>query len=127
MTSGFFSQQVDPNYRFWYSEDNVRYVQKEVARRLRQKYIEYIEVPFNRVKSMIDHTRTTWRGPLTLDELLEMVICDLVKDIDTDISWNTRFNDYNPRTLYYPGTGITRQEKVKLNSRRNKLTFMMTY
>ena len=127
MTSGFFQQQTDPNYRVWYSDENVRYVQKEVARRLRQKYFEYIEVPFDRVRSMIDHTRTTYRGPLTLNELLEMVICDFVKDIITDIDTRNRFNHFEPRTLYFPGGDITREERVKLNSRRPKFEFQMRY
>ena len=127
MTSGFFQQQLDPNYRFWYSDENVRYVQTEIARRLRQRYIEYIEVPFDRVKSLIDHTRTTWRGPLDLDSLLEMVVCNEVQGIINEIENDTRFNDFNPRTLYFPGTGISREEKVKLNSRRGKLNFVMNY
>lgn len=108
------------------SPENIRYIQTEVARRLREKYIEYIEVEYDRVKSMLISTFDTWRGPLSLNELLEMVICDFVKDIDTDIQWSTRFNNYNPRTLYFPGTDLTREEKVKLNP-GYKFEFQMRY
>ena len=125
-TVGFFQPEVDPNWNFWISPENVRYVQKEVARRLRQKYIEYIEVEYDRAKSMIIHTLDSWRGPLTLNELLEMVICDFVKDIDTDIEWRNRFNSYDPRTLYFPESGITREEKVKVNP-GYKFEFQMRY
>jgi hypothetical protein len=125
-TAGFFQAQVDPNWNYWISPENVRYVQTEVARRLRQKYREYIEVEYDRAKSMIIHTKETWRGPLNLNELLEMVICDFVKDIDTDIEWRNRFNHYEPRTLYFPGTDLTREEKVKVNP-GYKFEFQMRY
>lgn len=125
-TSGFFQSQVDPNYNYWNSPKNIKYIQSEVTRRLSQKYREQIIIEYDRIKSMLDSTLNTWRGPLTLNELLEMVICDFVKDIDTDIEWNNRFNDYNPRTLYFPGTGITREEKVKLNP-GYKFEFQMNY
>lgn len=126
ITPGFFQPQVDPIWRQWISPKNIRYIQTEVARRLRQKYIEYIEVEYDRAYSMLLSTLSTWRGPLTLNELLEMVICDFVKDIDTDIEWRNRFNNYNPRTLYFPGGDITREEKVKLNP-GYKFEFQMRY
>jgi len=125
-TLGFLQPEVDPNWGYWISAENIRYIQSEVARRLHQKYIENIEVEYDRVKSMLIHTKSTWRGPLTLNELLEMVICDFVKDIDTDIEIRNRFNSYNPRTLYFPGTDITREEKVKLKP-GYKFEFQMRY
>jgi len=125
-TSGFFRQELDPNFRLWVSPENISFIQREVTRRLHEKYYENIVVEYDRVKSMLLNTMTTWRGPLTLNQLLEMVICDFVKDIDTDIEWRNRFNDYNPRTLYFPGTGLTREEKVKLNP-GYKWVFNMNY
>lgn len=125
-TPGFFSQALDPNFRLWTSDENIVYIQKEVARRLRQRYSEHIIVPYDRVRSMLLHTMDTWRGPQTMNELLEMVICDFVKDIDTDIEWRNRFNHFEPRTLYFPGTDLTREEKVKLNS-CPKWEFQMNY
>ena len=125
-TSGFFQQNLDPNFRRWISDENIRYVQVEIARRLREKYIENISVEYDRVRDMLIQTMGTWRGPLSQNDLLEMVICDFVKDIDTDIEWRNRFNDYNPRTLYFPGTGITREEKVKVNP-GYKWEFQMNY
>jgi len=125
-TAGFFQQNVDPNYRFWVSDENVRYIQREIARRMHEKYYENISVEYDRVRDMLIQTMGTWRGPLTLNELLEMVICDFVKDIDTDIEWRNRFNQYEPRTLYFPGTDLTREEKVKLNP-GFKWEFQMNY
>ena len=125
-TIGLFQQNMDPNFRLWVSDENIRYIQRELARRLHEKYYENISVEYDRVRSMLIHTMDTWRGPLTLNELLEMVICDFVKDIDTDIEWRNRFNHFNPRTLYFPGTDLTREEKVKLNPGR-KLEFQMNY
>jgi hypothetical protein len=123
---GFFSENFDPNFRTWVCDENVRYIQREVARRLHEKYSENISVEYDRVRNMLIQTMGTWRGPLTLNELLEMVICDFVKDIDTDIEWRNRFNSYNPRTLYFPGTDITREEKVKLKP-SYKFEFQMNY
>ena len=125
-TSGFFQQEFDPNFRLWVSDENVRYMQKEIARRMQKKYFENISVEYDRVRDMLIQTMGRWRGPLTLNELLEMVICDFVKDIDTDIEWRNRFNNYEPRTLYFPGTDLTREEKVKLNP-GYKLVFNMNY
>ena len=125
-TSGFFQQNFDPNFRLWVSDENVRYIQREVTRRLSEKYYEKIEVGYDNARDMLVQTMGTWRGPLTLNELLEMVICDFVKDIDTDIEWRNRFNNYDPRTLYFPGTDLTREEKVKLNP-GFKFEFQMKY
>ena len=125
-TSGFFQQNVDPNFRLWFSDEKIRYIQKEVARRLHEKYYEEIEVPYDRVRDMLIQTYGRWRGPLQLNGLLEMVICDFVKDIDTDIEWRNRFNNYDPRTLYFPGTDLTREEKVKLKP-SFKWEFQMNY
>lgn len=125
-TVGFFQPQLDPNWGYWISPENIRHIQVEVARRLRERYIEYIEVEYDRVKSMLIKTKDSWRGPLTLNELLEMVICDFVTDINTDIEWGNRFNHFNPRTLYFPGGDITREEKVKLNP-GYKFEFQMRY
>lgn len=125
-TSGFFQQIVDPNFRKWFSDENILYIQKEIGRRMREKYTENISVEYDRIKSMLIDTKSTWRGPITLNQLLEMVICDFVTDIDTDIEARNRFNDYDPRTLYFPGTGITREEKVKLNP-GYKWEFQMNY
>ena len=125
-TPGAFRTEVDPQYRIWISPENVRYVQREVARRLRATYREYIEVPYDRVHSMLIHELDYWRAPLTLNELLEKTICTFVSDIDTDIQWESRFNDYEPRRLYKLGSGITREEKVKLNP-GYKFEFQMRY
>jgi hypothetical protein len=125
-TAGFFQQNVDPNFRLWVSDENVRYIQHELARRMQEKYYEKISVEYDRARDMLIQTMGTWRGPLTLNDLLEMVICDFVKDIDTDIEWRNRFNNYEPRTLYFPGTDITREEKVKLNP-GFKWEFQMNY
>jgi len=125
-TSGFFQQNLDPSFRQWLSDENILYIQSEIGRRMREKYNENISVEYDRIKSMLLHTKTTWRGPLNLNELLEMVICDFCKDIDTDIEWRNRFNNYDPRTLYFPGTDITREEKVKLNP-GYKWEFQMNY
>ena len=125
-TSGIFQQNTDPNFRIWVSDENVRYIQSEVTRRLSEKYTDKIEVEYDRARDMLVQTMGTWRGPLTLNELLEMVICDFVKDIDTDIEWRNRFNHFNPRTLYFPGTDITREEKVKLRT-PFKFEFQMHY
>ncbi len=59
-----------------------------------------------------------------------MVICNFVKDIDTDIEWRNRFNNCNPMTLYQgplAGDLLTREEKVKLNPNTFKLEFQMRY
>lgn len=125
-TPGYFQQNLDPNFRLWVSDENVTYIQHELARRMRQKYQENISVEYDRARDMLIQTMGTWRGPLTLNDLLEMVICDFVKDIDTDIEWRNRFNHFNPRTLYFPGTDITREEKVKLNP-GYKWEFQMNY
>lgn len=127
MTSGFFQQQLDPNYRLWYSDQNIRHIQTEVMRRLSQKYIERIMISFDQAKSALDTYRTGWNGPLTLDELLEGTICDIVKNITTEIDKQSQFSHFEPRTLYFPGTDLTMQEKFPLNSRRNKLIFNMNY
>lgn len=125
-TSGFFQQELDPNFRIWMSDENIKYIQNEIARRLSEKYTEQISVEYDRIYNMLVTEHDRWRGPLRLNELLEKVICDFVKDIDTDIQWRNRFYDYNPRTLYFPGTGITREEKVKLNP-GYKWEFQMNY
>lgn len=125
-TLGFFSQNFDDTFRKWSSDENIKYIQREASRRLRQKYLETIEPEYDWVRSMLLHTITTWRGPLTLDELLEMVICNFVTDIDTDIESRNRFNSFNPRTLYFQGTNLTREEKVKLKP-SYKFVFNMNY
>ena len=126
ITSGFFQAQVTPNFRLWISDENIRYIQKQVTERFKKVYIERIELDYDYVRSMLIHTLTTWAGPLTLDELLEMVICDFVTDINTDIEWRNRFNHYDPRTLYFPGTDLTREDKVKVNP-GYKFEFQMNY
>lgn len=123
---GLFQQNMDPAFRVWISDENIRYVQHQITSRLKEKYYEAIHVEYDVVRNMLIQEMGRWRGPLTLDELLEMVICDFVKDIDTDLEWRVRFNNYNPRTLYFPGTDLTREEKVKLNPSR-KLVFQMNY
>ncbi len=125
-TSGFFQQNLDPNFRLWVSDENIRYIQRELARRMNQKYSQPISVEYDRVRDMLVQTMGTWRGPLTLNDLLEMVICDFVTDIDTDIEARNRFNHYDPRTLYFPGTDLTREEKVKLKPSL-KWEFQMNY
>lgn len=123
---GFFQETLSPNFRLWTSKENINYIQKEVGRRLNKKYCGDISVEYDTVRNMLIQTMTTWRGPLTQNGLIEMVICDFVKDINTDIEWRNRFNDYNPKTLYFPGTNITREEKVKLNP-GYKFEFQMNY
>lgn len=125
-TPGFFQQQLDPQYRIWYSDENVRYIQREVARRLKKKYIEYIEVGFDDVREMLESTYHTWRGQTNLAELLERVVCNFVTDIDTELTGRDQFSHCNPRTLYFPGTGITREERVKLKW-SPKFEFQMNY
>ena len=125
-TLGFFQEQDDPNFRLWTSDENIRYIQSQVTQRLQQRYYERITLEYDRVRSMLLHTMDTWRGPLTQNELLEMVICDFVKDITTDIEWRNRFNHFDPRTLYFAGTDLTREEKVKLNP-GYKWEFQMNY
>lgn len=125
-TPGFFQQQLDPQYRLWYSDENIRYIQREVARRLQKKYIEYIEVGYDDVREMLESTYHTWKHPEDIDTLLERVICDYVTDIDTEISGRYQYSQFNPRTLYFPGTGITREERVKLKH-SPKFEFQMNY
>ena len=52
-TPGFFRTEVDPEYNFYINPKNVRYVQSEITRRLKFKFIEEIEVPYEDVKSML--------------------------------------------------------------------------
>lgn len=123
---GLFSQNFDPNFRTWVCDENVRYIQREISRRLSEKYVQNITMEYDTIRNMLIQTMGRWMGPLTLDDLLEMVICDFVNDINTDIEWNARFNHFEPRTLYFPGTDLTREEKVKLNP-GYKLVFQMNY
>lgn len=125
-TPGFFQQQLDPQYRYWFSDESIRYIQREVARRLKRKYIEYIEVGYDDVRTMLESTYHTWKNPTNLDDLLERVVCDYVQDIDTELMGRDRFAHCDPRTLYYPGTGITREERVKLKW-APKFEFQMNY
>jgi hypothetical protein len=123
---GFFQSQCDPLYRIWISDENVKYIQSEVTKRFKDIYSERIELEFDYVRNMLIHTLTTWLGPLTLDELLEMVVTDFVTDINTDIEWRSRFSNCEPRTLYFPGSDLTREDKQKLNP-GYKLVFNMNY
>jgi len=126
ITSGFFQEQLTPNYRLWLSNSNIKYIQDQVTERFKNIYVERIELDYDYVRSMLIHTLTTWKNPVSLDDLLEMVICDFVTDINTDIEWRNRFNHYEPRTLYFPGTDLTREEKVKVNP-GYKFEFQMNY
>lgn len=95
--------------------------------RLRAKgYKEYIEVGYEDVREMLESTHHKWRNPIQLKDLLEMVIVDYVTDIDNDMQSQRRFANINPRTLYFPGTGLTREEKVKVNP-GYKFEFQMKY
>lgn len=127
-TPGFFQQQLDPNYAKWYSDEHVSYIQREVAKRLRNehRYLEYIEVGCDDVREMLESTHGKWHDPIGLQSLLEMVITNFVTDIDTDLQQQRQFSHCNPRTLYFPGTGITREERVKLNP-GYKFEFQMNY
>jgi hypothetical protein len=125
-TFGFFQQQLTPNFRIWFCDENVRYIMSQVTKRLAEKYTDKIEIEYDRAYNMLLHTYSYWRGPLDLDQLLEMTICDFVTDIDTDIQWRNRFNHFDPRRLYKPDSDITMQEKVKLKP-GYKLTFQMNY
>ena len=125
-TTGFFQYNFDPNFRMWISDKNIKFIQLEVSRRLKESYYETIEPEYDWVREMLISTREKWRGPLNQDELLEMVICNFVQDIETDIETRNRFNNFNPRTLYYPGTDLTREEKVKLKP-SPKWEFQMNY
>ena len=126
VTSGFFQQQLTPNYRIWTSDKNVEYIQYEVQRRLAQEFQGSNQVTFSFAKQRLVDTLNEWRGPLTQSQLLELVICDLVSDIRTEIEQNTRFDNFDPLNLYNMGTGITREEKVKLRKPR-KFEFIMRY
>lgn len=125
-TQGLFQAESDPNFTFWVNDRNIRYIQAQVTKRLAERYCGVNEVEYDYVRTMLIDTYYTWRNPQTLNELLEMVICNFVTDITTEIEWRNRFNDYNPRTLYFPGTGLTREEKVKLNP-GYKFEFQMNY
>jgi hypothetical protein len=126
MTSGLFQQEFDPQFRLWFCDENVRYIQREVTRRLQAQFLERIELEYDYVRNMLVQTHSTWRGPLTLNDLLEMVICNFVQDITTDIEWRNRFNHFEPRTLYFPGTDLTREDKIKLRP-TFKFEFQMRY
>lgn len=121
-----FQLQMDPKYQVWFSQENVVYIQKEVARRLLQEYTSYNEVTYEFARQRLLDTFYEWNGPLTLNELLELVICDLVDEIRTEIEWHTRFDNYDPFKLYTTESGITREEKVKLRPSR-KFVFNMRY
>lgn len=124
---GLFQAESDPNYSVWINDRNIKYIQSEVARRLAQTHCGRNEVAYDYARRMLIDTYTTWRNPQTLNELLEMVICNFVTDITTEIErQNNPFDSYNPRTLYFPGTGITREERVKLNP-GYKFEFQMNY
>lgn len=126
-TAGLFQLQSDPNFSLWINDENIRYIQSEVTRRLAQTHCGHNEVGYDYVRTMLIDTYYTWRNPQTLNELLEMVICNFVTDITTEIErQNNPFDQYNPRTLYFPGTGITREERVKLNP-GFKFEFQMNY
>jgi len=121
-----FQQQLDPKYQLWFSPENIEHIQKEVARRLLQEYTSYNEVTYEFARQRLLDTFYEWNGPLTLNELLELVICDLVEEIRTEIEWHTRFDGFDPLRLYTIESGITREEKVKLRAPR-KFTFNMRY
>jgi len=116
VTPGFFTQQTQPSSRIWFNDKNVCFIQKEVTRRLAQEFEGTNEVSYDFAKERLEKEYYYWRGPLTLNELLEKVICDLVSEIRTEIEWHTRFDHFDPLTLYDPGTGLTREEKVKLKT-----------
>lgn len=124
--SGFFQSILTPNFRLWVSNENIKYIQREVTKRFREIYTERIELEYDYVRSMLIHTLTTWNSGLTLDELLEMVVTDFINDISNEIQWQQRFNNCEPRTLYFPGSDLTREDKIKLNPSR-KLVFNMNY
>jgi hypothetical protein len=126
VTSGMFQQQVDPKYQLWFSQENIEYIQQEVARRLLQEFTSYNEVTYDFAKQRLLSTFYEWNSPLTLNQLLELVICDLVEEIRTEIEWHTRFDNFDPLRLYTTESGITREEKVKLRPSR-KFTFNMRY
>lgn len=126
VTPGFFSSQSQPASRLWFNDKNVAYIQQEVTRRLANEFEGTNEVAFDFARERLHHTYYYWRGPLTLDELLEKTICDLVSDIRTEIEMHTRFDHFDPMTLYDPGTGLTREEKVKLR-KPFKFEFQMNY
>lgn len=126
VTSGMFQLQMDPKYQVWFSDQNVIYIQKEVARRLLQEYTSYNEVTYEFARQRLLDTFYEWNGPLTLNELLELVICDLVEEIRTEIEWHTRFDNFDPFKLYTTESGITKEEKVKLRPSR-KFVFNMRY
>lgn len=126
ITSGFFQSLTSPNFRLWISDENIKYIQRQVTERFKKVYLERIELDYDYVRAMLIHTLTTWAGPLGLDDLLEMVITDFITDINTDIEWRNRFNQCDPRTLYFPGTDLTREEKVKVNP-GYKFEFQMNY
>jgi hypothetical protein len=126
ITSGFFQAQVCDTYRLWLSSQNIKYVQNQVTERFKKVYLERIELDYDYVRAMMNHTLFTWRGLNTLEEFLEMVITDFITDINTDIEWRSRFNQYEPRTLYFAESDITREEKVKVNP-GYKFEFQMNY
>jgi len=125
-TAGFFRQTLDPSYRFIVSRENIEYIQREVAKRLGQKFIEYIEVPYWDVESSLIFTMGAWKFPLSISELLEKVICDFVESFNNEYEDKIRFNSYDPMKLYKANSDITREEKVKLKA-GYKFEFQMNY
>jgi len=125
-TPGMFQQVLDPTFDKVISRESILYIQKEIARRLSLKYNENISIKCDEIREKLLETMTKWRGPLSPPELYEMVICNTVADIDTDIQTRERFSHFDPRTLYDGGFGITREERVKLKP-SPKWEFQMNY
>lgn len=126
LTSGMFMQQLDPNFRIWTSEKNMKYIQSEVTRRLSKKYVDPVIFDLEAIRTYFIHNLTSNHQPMNLDQLLEHTICLITQNLDTDIEWYSRFNNFEPRTLYHPQSGITMAEKVKLKQ-GYKLEFQMRY
>jgi hypothetical protein len=127
-TPGFLQQSFDPRHdAVWFSRERLTYVQREIARRLQQSYVEYIEVPLLDLKIAMQRGLMLARGnPPMPDALAEQIIEEYVRDYHTEFQQQRQFVHCDPKTLYFPGTGITREERVKLKP-SYKFEFQMNY
>ena len=126
LTSGMFMQQLDPNFRIWTSQKFMKYIQSQVTQRLAKKYVDPIVYDLDSIRAYFIQNLTSIHQPLPFNDLLEYCICNIVTALDNELSQNIQFNNFEPRTLYHPQSGITMAEKVKLRQ-GYKLEFQMRY
>jgi hypothetical protein len=126
ITSGFFLQNCSPLYRQWTSQKFMKYIQSEVTRRLAKKYVDPVIYDLDAIRTYFIHNLTSNHQPMNLDQLLEHTICLIVQALDTELEGYSRFNNFEPRTLYHPQSGITMAERVKTRQ-TPKFEFQMRY